>query len=86
MSEQDLFSQDLLDPQDLLDQYCSDRYRHPEKVEANQAVENLLSCFRKALDSSSKTAVAIDMDDPLDEIIRCAEEEGYMDMALLLRT
>ena len=77
-------TQEYLDTQDLLDQFWSDCYRNPENIKTHGTVENLLSCFRKALDSSSKTAVAIDMDDPLDEIIRCAEREGFMEVAQLL--
>ncbi|GJL79539.1 MAG: hypothetical protein NPINA01_25280 [Nitrospinaceae bacterium] len=79
-----MFTQELLDPQDLLDQFWSDRYRHPEKQGNREDVENLLRRFRKVLDSSSKTAVAIDRDDPLNEIVRCAEKEGFMEVAQLL--
>ncbi len=74
--------QECLDTQDLLDQFWSERYTG--KNHQHHAVENLLRGFRKALDSSSKTAAAIDMDDPLCEIIRCAEREGYMEVAQLL--
>ncbi|GJL79538.1 MAG: hypothetical protein NPINA01_25270 [Nitrospinaceae bacterium] len=79
-----MFMTEYLDSQDLLDQFWSDRYRHPEKAQDHERVENLLMCFRQVLDSSSKTAVAIDRDDPLNEIVRCAEKEGYVEMAQLL--
>lgn len=73
-----------IDAQGLLDQFWSDCYRYPKQIQTHQAVKKLLKGFRKTLDSSSKTAVAIDMDDPLDEIIRCAEKEGFMEVAQLL--
>jgi hypothetical protein len=79
-----MYAQQYLGTQHLLDQFWSECYRHPGENPNHQAVENLLRSFRKALDSSSKTAAAIDMDDPLDAIIRCAEKEGYMEIAQLL--
>ncbi len=79
-----MHTQECLEPQILLDQFWSDCYGPSENVRTHQAVENLLAGFRKTLNSSSKTAAAIDMDDPLDEIIRCAEKEGFMEIAQLL--
>ncbi len=73
-----------IDAQGLLDQFWSDCYLNPEDYRPHRAVQNLLTSFRKTLDSASKTATAIDLDDPLDEIIRCAEKEGYMEIAQLL--
>lgn len=72
------------DSQNLLEQYWSDCYQYPKSIQTHQAVENLLQGFRKTLDGTSKTAAAIDMDDSLNEIIRCAEEEGFMEVAQLL--
>jgi len=79
-----MLTQEYLDTQDLLDQFWMDCYSRPEKIPTHQAVVNLLKGFRKTLLSSSKTAIAIDMDDPLDEIVRCAEREGFMEIAQLL--
>lgn len=73
-----------MNPQVLLDRFWSDCYQHSDKNQTHQATQNLLSEFRKSLDSSSKTAAAIDMDDPLDAIIYYAEKEGYMEIAQLL--
>jgi len=78
-----MYVQEYLDTQDLLDQFWSECYNSGNNHQ-HHAVENLLRGFRKALDSSSKTAAAIDMDDPLDEIIRCAEKEGFIEIAQLL--
>jgi hypothetical protein len=79
-----MYVQECFDTQDLLDQFWSECYRYPGDKNQRHAVENLLRDFRKVLDGSSKTAVAIDMDDPLCEIIRCAEKEGFMEVAQLL--
>jgi len=79
-----MYAQECLDTQDLLDQFWSEYYQSPGENPHHHAVKNLLRGFRKILDSSSKTAVAIDMDDPIDAIIRCAEKEGYMEIAQLL--
>lgn len=70
--------------QDFVDQYWSDCYRYQDNIQNRQATKNLLTGFRKTLAGSSKTAAAIDLDDPLDEIIRCAEKEGFMEFAQLL--
>ena len=79
-----MLTQESVGSQDLVDQYWSDCYKYPEIFHTHQAVKNLLKGFRKTLEHSSKTAAAIDMDDPLDEIIRCAEKEGFMEIAQLL--
>jgi hypothetical protein len=79
-----MHTQEYLGSQDLLDQFWSDCYGPSENVQTHQAVENLLTGFRKTLADSSKTARAIDMDDSIDEIIRCAEKEGFMEIAQLL--
>ena len=79
-----MLTQKQMDSQELLDHYWSDCYRYPENFESHLALENLLAGFRKTLASSSKTAAAIDLDDPIDEIIRCAEKEGFMEFAQLL--
>ena len=79
-----MFAQEIIDSQDLLDQFWSDCYRSQESNNNHQAVEDLLRNFRNTLDDFSITAAAIDRDDPLDEIIRCSEEEGFMEVAQLL--
>lgn len=79
-----MLTQEYMGSQELLDQFWNDCYGCPATGQTHQAVENLLKDFRKTLPSSSKTAFAIDMDDPLDEIIRCAEKEGFMEIAQLL--
>jgi hypothetical protein len=79
-----MLTQEYANSQNFLEQYWSDCYRHPKSIQTHRAVENLLKSFRKTLDCSSKTAAAIDMDDPLNEIIRCAEKEGFMEVAQLL--
>lgn len=79
-----MLTQEYMGSQELLDQYWSDCYGYPAKNQTHQAVKNLLKGFRKTLADSSRTARAIDMDDPLDEIIRCAEKEGFMEIAQLL--
>jgi hypothetical protein len=79
-----MLTQEHTDSQDLLEKYWSDCYRYPKSIQTHQAVKNLLKGFRKTLDSSSKTAAAIDMNDSLNEIIRCAEKEGFMEIAQLL--
>lgn len=78
-----MYAQECLTTQDLLDQFWSESYNSGGNHQRH-AVESLLRNFRRILDSSSKTAAAIDMDDPLCEIIRCAEREGYMEIAQLL--
>ncbi len=79
-----MLTQKQKDSQELLDQYWSDCYRYPENFASHLALDNLLTSFRRNLASSSKTATAIDLDDPIDEIIRCAEKEGFMEFAQLL--
>ncbi len=79
-----MLTQEHRGSQNLLDQFWSDCYRYPENIRTHQAFQNLLKSFRKTLDSSSKTARAIGMDDPIDEIIRCAEKEGFMEISQLL--
>jgi hypothetical protein len=79
-----MLTQEHTGSQDLLDQFWSDSYGPSENVQTHQAVANLLTGFRKILDDSSQTARVIDMDDPLEEVIRCAEKEGFMEIAQLL--
>jgi hypothetical protein len=79
-----MYAQQYSGTQHLLDRFWSDCYQHSDKIQTHQAIQNLLKEFRKSLDSSSKTAAAIDMDDPLDAIIYYAEKEGYMEIAQLL--
>ena len=79
-----MITQEYLNSQDLLDQFWSDCYKAPEKIQTSHAIENLLRNFRKSLDSSSTTAEAIDNGFPLEEISRYMEKEGFTEIAQAL--
>lgn len=70
---------------EILDRFWSDYYKNPSKSQTCLAVENLLEAFRKTLDASTKTAIAIDMEFSLEEIIQRAEKEGQMELGQILR-
>ena len=70
---------------ELLDRFWRDYYKSPSKSQARLAVENLLGAFRKTLDASTKTAIAIDMEFSIEEIIQRAEKEGQMELGQILR-
>jgi hypothetical protein len=48
------------------------------------AIDVLLEEFRLLIEDSSKTAQAIDKQEPLDSIATCAREENYYDLAEIL--
>ena len=70
---------------ELLDQFWKDYYKNPSKSQTRLAVEFLLEEYRKTLDASTKTAIAIDMDFSIEEIIQRAEKEGQMELGQILR-
>lgn len=71
--------------QELLDKFRSDYYRLGNKHQARIAVNRLMTEYRKTLNTSSKTAIAIDMDYPIELTIQRAESEGHMELGKLLR-
>lgn len=71
--------------QEILDRFWKDFYKNSSQSQTRLAVENLLEQFRETLNASTKTAIAIDMDYSIEEIIQRAENEGQMELGQILR-
>jgi hypothetical protein len=71
--------------QRLLDTFWSEYYRSSDKTQVRQAINRLLEEYRESLDTSSKTAIAIDIDYPIELTTQAAESEGHIELGQILR-
>jgi hypothetical protein len=65
----------------IVEQFWDDYYERSGERNTQIALKKLMWNFRQSLDTSSKTANAIDKHLPLEEVIVRAKEEEYFELA-----
>ena len=69
----------------LIEKFWDDYFKYTGQRHTRFALKNLLLGYRQILKENSRTAISIEGKQPLEEIIKCAKEEQYIEFAQTIK-